>query len=122
MFLVLAGFVALLLVCFLFWCLVFVLACVPFPSISYISFSSMMTWACRPHGVRTRVKNSSGSPLRRFGTGEATSSDIEWFEVAPCKSQTVPGWSGEWKRTESKVLCFTTNSKEICAQFAQVFW
>ena len=55
MFLVLAGLVALLLGCFgLRW--VFVLVCVPFPSISYVSFSSTMTWALRPHGVRTRGK------------------------------------------------------------------
>ena len=51
----LAGLVALLLGCFgLRW--VFVLVCVPFPSISYVSFSSTMTWALRPHGVRTRGK------------------------------------------------------------------
>ena len=55
MFLVLAGLVALLLGRFgLRW--VFVLVCVPFPSISYVSFSSTMTWALRPHGVRTRGK------------------------------------------------------------------
>ena len=33
--------------------------------------------------VHVSIPCSSGSPLRRFGTGEATSSDIEWFEVAP---------------------------------------
>ena len=33
--------------------------------------------------LHVSIPCSSGSPFRRFGTGETTISDLEWFEVAP---------------------------------------
>ena len=41
-------------------------SCVFFPSLCSVSYPSMMTWALRPHGVRTRGKKNVGCLIVAF--------------------------------------------------------
>ena len=50
---------------FAFWVSVLVLLVLFFPSLCSVSFPSMMTWAHRPHGVRTRGKKLPPKPAEK---------------------------------------------------------